>query len=575
MLDWQRVGLDAPTDDPARIQRAYAATLRATRPDDDALAYQALREAYDRLMQRARKRVRIRLDEARVDPPPPTPGVGDDVASPSGAAADAASPSGAAPPIPSFRAPTRVDAWTPRAEAVAPVPSGPTPDALCRDVLDAVAQGRAALDALTPRLVRALDALPLQRKPEASLRFADLVIECDALPQAMLQALEHHFGWLDDFRAMRLLGAERAQALAHALASVPRTIDDPVIARRFAEPIALAPLIARGVSVKLRLLVLLLGHALTEQLEAAGPGLLRRMGLDAAEMATVRELSKAAFWIANGIVVPIVFGIAYVQLQDAGAAFALTLGAAGIVLVWALCSLALIGTVIQLRALELVNAQGRIARLPFAQRASALKPWTPWIGAALVAVAAPGMSLPAPLGDPSLVLVAGGAAVLGLVLAFPSKAQHALTAIALQTLACATIRADAAIGAAVAAWILAGTHLHAQRIVDVDGLARAGPSMRPRTLAAWALLATVGLPTLVAWAADRFGYRLVVAAVVMAFATHIQPPGTSMQTGPSIGPTIVRDLAALTIALAASVAAQRIARRLAGRWLGLHRRDAT
>ena len=59
MQDWQHLGLEGPSTDLATIKRAYAKRLRTTRPDDDAEAYQALREAYDRMVQRARQRVTI------------------------------------------------------------------------------------------------------------------------------------------------------------------------------------------------------------------------------------------------------------------------------------------------------------------------------------------------------------------------------------------------------------------------------------------------------------------------------------------------------------------------------------
>ena len=42
---WTVLGI-APTADLVAIKKAYAARLKRTRPDDDAAAYQALRDAY-------------------------------------------------------------------------------------------------------------------------------------------------------------------------------------------------------------------------------------------------------------------------------------------------------------------------------------------------------------------------------------------------------------------------------------------------------------------------------------------------------------------------------------------------
>ena len=54
MSFWQVLGIEATTDLPA-IKKAYASRLKHTRPDDDAAAYQSLREAYDLALQHARR----------------------------------------------------------------------------------------------------------------------------------------------------------------------------------------------------------------------------------------------------------------------------------------------------------------------------------------------------------------------------------------------------------------------------------------------------------------------------------------------------------------------------------------
>ncbi|HTU63682.1 MAG TPA: hypothetical protein VMF89_34700, partial [Polyangiales bacterium] len=51
---WRLLQID-PTHDARAIKTAYARLLRGTRPDDDAAAYQALREAYDRALDWAKR----------------------------------------------------------------------------------------------------------------------------------------------------------------------------------------------------------------------------------------------------------------------------------------------------------------------------------------------------------------------------------------------------------------------------------------------------------------------------------------------------------------------------------------
>ena len=52
---WQILGIE-PTNDERAIKRAYAKQLKTTRPDDDAAAYQRLREAFDYAHRRSEER---------------------------------------------------------------------------------------------------------------------------------------------------------------------------------------------------------------------------------------------------------------------------------------------------------------------------------------------------------------------------------------------------------------------------------------------------------------------------------------------------------------------------------------
>lgn len=74
--DLELLGLDADADERA-IKRAYAQLLRATRPDDDPDAFQALHQAYQSALQRARHRAQ-RDDDDETDAEPSVGVVGRD-----------------------------------------------------------------------------------------------------------------------------------------------------------------------------------------------------------------------------------------------------------------------------------------------------------------------------------------------------------------------------------------------------------------------------------------------------------------------------------------------------------------
>lgn len=215
--DWQRLGL-APTADLMALKKAYAQRLRHTRPDDDAQAYQALRESYERLLgwQRAMAQQPAPVQEllpgsipeptAEPEPPPAcAPGGADKLAH-----APVPAPAPAPDPAPFAHAepPDRVPA---------PVV---TPAALIAQLEQAWARGGepgalAAWEAVQAQL----QELPLGAAPVFSAAFAQWLLQRPQLPDALAQRLEAHFAWLRDFRAAAVLGPGLMLALAEHLPS--------------------------------------------------------------------------------------------------------------------------------------------------------------------------------------------------------------------------------------------------------------------------------------------------------------------------------------------------------------------
>jgi hypothetical protein len=248
--DWQLLGL-TPTDDVLAVKRAYAARLRLTRPDDDAQAYQALREAYERAQQWARWRSQSAADsvgEVTREPPTATtetttPAVAD--------LADPADVAGAADAVGAASAAHSHDAKGVAAADRQPPPAAEQTNAASaaslQAALDAAAgteaapalqspdaeavaglvkyservfqhQGETALMAYWPKLKQALAELPLSLQGDASCSFADLVIRRPLMPSSFIAELEQHFAWSVDFRSERLIGFARMQALQAVLA---------------------------------------------------------------------------------------------------------------------------------------------------------------------------------------------------------------------------------------------------------------------------------------------------------------------------------------------------------------------
>ena len=209
MRAWQLLGLE-PTQDIRAIKRAYSVKLKVTRPDDDAQAYQALREAYDWAQHYAKHFVEYEgegedgeeaLIAEREAQPQPEPLI---------------------QPLPE-----------PEPERVTPIPASKAPPALpvVARVEQEVAQvltvkrlleesarvwtehGGMALAQAWPSLQTQLENLPIAQHNHASRAFAQFVAAESDLPVDVLVALTRHFQWGLDFRVDQLLGPLLSQAL--------------------------------------------------------------------------------------------------------------------------------------------------------------------------------------------------------------------------------------------------------------------------------------------------------------------------------------------------------------------------
>ncbi|RZL33197.1 MAG: hypothetical protein EOP35_18460, partial [Rubrivivax sp.] len=271
--DWARLAIE-PTTDLAAIKKAYALKLKTTRPDDDAQAYQALRGAYERAQQWAKWQQHEADEEAATaaeQAPAPL--------EPAEAMAVAEEKPAAAPVAPSE-----------------PLPEPPAPLVRPDQLIDELTlrwrhSGEAALlHAWSEETRPELDQQPLSRQVEFSAAFAEWVLRTPALPDDLLATLNAHFGWLDDFRTARLLGAPLAHALHEALDARLRPAQLPEAVLTLAEPLqALAGLRdAKGAWWRLPWLFFLLQPLLARYRDVLGSDWLERLGLPRA-------------WLTSGI----------------------------------------------------------------------------------------------------------------------------------------------------------------------------------------------------------------------------------------------------------------------------------
>lgn len=237
MSPWTCLGLE-PTRDTVAIKRAYARALKRCRPDDDAAAYQHLRESYEWALAWAHQTAEDEHGEANVsnDLTPATDGSDSDA---NATAAMQIAEAGAEParvtatPEEPASADAGANAATPAPAETEPPPIDP--ESLARSFYAYFEeQGADAAVAALPALESWLDGIALSRRDEASRWFASLVTDVPGLPDPVVTKLVEYFGWLSDYRSAAVLGHDRLEALrARASRAGLLPMRDPAVLHRF------------------------------------------------------------------------------------------------------------------------------------------------------------------------------------------------------------------------------------------------------------------------------------------------------------------------------------------------------
>lgn len=249
MNPWQVLGI-AQTQDTRAIKQAYARALKQTRPDSDPEGYQRLRECYEWALGWVEWRQSQPLDPdpqasiASESVEAPVPDVDDEADTVRrGAATIELARIPSAPVEPALQPGSMPHAAAPAAQTsdgpgetrsdAAPVlipDSEPAQEPAPIEIVEPAPllaslhqywtqQGDAALIDALPRLLFALNEVPLAYQAEASHRFAAWLVE-NPVPEEVAAVLQRHFGWRSDYRVDAQLGPELGEALRAKLAEL-------------------------------------------------------------------------------------------------------------------------------------------------------------------------------------------------------------------------------------------------------------------------------------------------------------------------------------------------------------------
>jgi hypothetical protein len=313
---WDLLGL-VPTSDLVAIKRAYASRLKSNRPDDDAEAYQNLRQAYELAQQYAR--FHHEQEAAHGDGGHTQEAViAQENSSSSELAASPfviAEPTFAVPPIATESPPSATD--TPpgpeqpnifTADFLDPdsptgtapeneIPQSISPEELMRRVREYCRRyGRSALPFYLDELQQLLDQIPFDMRDEINIRFVDFVL-AEELPAKFIEYLVGYFGWGRDFRIDRLLGIEKSIRLSRCLDELIVSPEQKnALISKYKDLYHFSQLHRSGNRIKTWLFALLNPFVLATYIEPI-PVLSTALGLDSARLSMLRQ--KALFSLAG------------------------------------------------------------------------------------------------------------------------------------------------------------------------------------------------------------------------------------------------------------------------------------